>query len=847
MEVPDVLSDDLSVTTRGKSIQVTADIRIRNPHRDRLDTLIFSLNPGLAIDSITGRNGPSEFIRNAQIVKIVPEAALEPGRRDRYTFYYSGIPDESIAYLDIPDKQLQALKRTTVAAMDKKPGIFDENFMLLTPEVYWYPIAGVGFNMVNFLPRKIDFARFSLKATYRKGLTAVAPGIATYREDEAEFRPEEDLNAFALVIGPFEKRSVEIEGVDYNLFLKPGHDYFSSFFTEITDTLEVLIKQAKDNYEIDDLDLYYAFHRVNLVEVPIQFHAYERPYTQTVEYILPEMILIPEKGSGLSTLDFERFKRAEERRDRDRESHRTPREIEISMFTRFLQNTFFRSETNPRFMGPGGGDRGEDLIAFQGTSYRRNPFCVFPFYYNYFTGISSSRYPVFNSMIELYLKEGFEVSPRQGFEGGITDNEKANLALKEHSMVDIFAQWNTDLSAALINQTGSFIISALKNRVGMGDFDNFLYYYLEDHAFSEIPFEQFAGDFRREFRVDIEPYVDLINSGGELPQFLISDPDYIQTRDEIGDVYLVRFRITNSGQRRGMIEATFRIMGQGGFGGGSGMSTETRLYEVEAGKTREVQAVLYDRPMMMTINTLISGNIPGSYNKFLRSATTVDKAPVEEYDIPVDDPVQLTFQDEYVVDNEDEGFSFVSVTRESKLKQFINSRKKKEEGISYGSLNPYWSPAKWTAVAHSAYYGEVVRSAYVTRSGDGSNKARWRTYLPEAGYYEVEVYIPVSAMLQRPSGRRQDRDEGGEGRGQGQGFGQGRMGPRLADQGTEYHYTISSNEGSEDAVFMLDDPEEGWNRLGSFHFPADTAEVELSNRTGGKRVIADAVKWVRIR
>jgi hypothetical protein len=46
---------------------------------------------------------------------------------------------------------------------------------------------------------------------------------------------------------------------------------------------------------------------------------------------------------------------------------------------------------------------------------------------------------------------------------------------------------------------------------------------------------------------------------------------------------------------------------------------------------------------------------------------------------------------------------------------------------------------------------------------------------------------------------------------------------------------------------MLDDPEEGWNRLGSFHFPADTAEVELSNRTGGKRVIADAVKWVRIR
>jgi len=844
---PDLLSSDLTISFKGRSMKARAEVTCRNPHAEKLDTLIFSLNPGLVLDTLSLGGDPVDFTRQAQIVKIIPEGGLLPGSEVHLTFHYSGVPDESLAYLDIPDEEMQTLKRIQVATVDKKPGIFDENFMVLVPEICWYPMAGVGFNLVNFLPRNIDFARYSLHVKHQPGLTAVAPGRATYGADGAEFQPEQDLNAYGLVVGPLEKRSVEIEGVDYNLYLKPDHDYFTPFFTEIADTVEALIKQAKDDYEIDELDLYYAFNRVSLVEVPIQFHAYERPYSQAVEYVLPEMILIPEKGAGLSTLDFERFKRAEDRRDRDRESQRTPREVEISMFSRLLQNTFFRSETNPRSMGPGGGDRGENLIAFNsGADYNRNPFCVFPFYYTYFTGISSGAYPVFNSMMEIYLKEGFEVSPRQGFEGGITDNEHANLALQDQSMVEIFAQWNTDLSAALINQTGSYVISALKNRVGMGDFDYFLYYYLEDHAFTEIPFEKFARDFQREFQVDIEPYVELINAGGELPQFLISDPEYIQTRDDIGDVYLVRFRVTNNGKRTGMLEATFRIMGQGGFGQGGGMSTETRLFEVDPGLTKEVQVVLYDRPMMMTVNTLISRNIPSSYNNFLRSAATIENAILEEYERIVPDPVQLTYEDEYVVDNEDDGFSFISVTKESKLKRYIDSRKKKEEGIWYGTLNPYWSPARWTPVAHSAYYGEIVRSALVTRRGDGSNIARWQTVLPEAGYYELYVYVPVMAMLQRPSGRQQGQG-GDEGSGQGPGTGQGRMGPRLADQGTDYHYLVSSNEGSEEVTFVLDDPEAGWNRLGSFHFPADTAVVELSNQTGGRRVIADAVKWVRIR
>ena len=852
--VADVISNDLIVSLQGQSLEVSSSLRIQNQNSFSLDTLIFSLNPGFSIDSITSVKGDVEFARKEQLVMVMPSAkgGLEPGRFTRLNIYYSGIPEEAIAYLDIPREEMDATKRIMVAALDKKPGIIHPDYMLLTPELNWYPVSGVGFNLLTFQPREPDFSRFTLTVKCDTALTAIAPGKVDMDEEGFHFTPENNLNALPLVIAPLEKRSLKIDEVEYNLYLDPEHDYFSEYFTHIQDTIKALIREAKDDWELDELDLYYAFDRINLVEVPIQFHAYERPYIQTVENILPEMILLPEKGAGLNTLDLARFMKGEERRNRNNENSRSPREVETDLFKRFLQNTFFRSEPRSRERGPGGGGGGEDLITFQGDiSYNKNPYCVFPLYYSYVTTISSKEYPVFNSMLEIYLKEGFEVSPRDGFTGGITDKERANLLLGKRSMIELFARWDTELTSSLINQTGSFIISALKNRVGMDDFDYFFYYYLEDHAFSEISFEQFSRDFYKEFEVEIAPYLEIINAGGDLPSFLISDPDYLQTRDDIGDVYLVKFKISNVGDARGLVDINFRIMGQGGFGGPGGMTEEKRLYEVEAGQTKDIQVVLYDRPMMMTINTLISGNIPSSYNNFLRSATELEKTNMEEYEQISEQAVSFKFKDEYIVDNEDDGFTSFSISRASKLKQYIDSRKTEDEDkLLYQSLTEWSTPTWWMPVAHSAYYGETVRSAMVIRSGDDSNFVSWSTRLPEKGFYDLYVYIPVSAMYKRPSRRDQGGGQQGGpqqgGSGQGRGPGRG-FGPEFADKGTDYNYTISSSEGSEDLKFELNNPEDGWNRLGSFLLPGDSVKVRLSSETDGSRVIADAVKWVRKR
>ena len=162
LPVPDILSNTLRVEQSGRKLKISSELSVMSRTWQRLDTLVFSLNPGFRIDSIVSNEGRVNYIRNRQILCIIPEGGLDARRRTRFTIYYSGIPAESIAFLDIPKERLQAVKRIQVAPLDKKPGIVTGDFLLLTPELQWYPMAGVGYNNKTFLSRELDFTRFDL-------------------------------------------------------------------------------------------------------------------------------------------------------------------------------------------------------------------------------------------------------------------------------------------------------------------------------------------------------------------------------------------------------------------------------------------------------------------------------------------------------------------------------------------------------------------------------------------------------------------------------------------------------------------------------------------------------------
>jgi hypothetical protein len=61
------------------------------------------------------------------------------------------------------------------------------------------------------------------------------------------------------------------------------------------------------------------------------------------------------------------------------------------------------------------------------------------------------------------------------------------------------------------------------------------------------------------------------------------------------------------------------------------------------------------------------------------------------------------------------------------------------------------------------------------------------------------------------------------------------------------HYKIHHDEGEEEITLDYQAADGGWNSLGRYHLSADTARVVLTNKSAGRIVIGDAVKWVKQR
>lgn len=139
----------------------------------------------------------------------------------------------------------------------------------------------------------------------------------------------------------------------------------------------------------------------------------------------------------------------------------------------------------------------------------------------------------------------------------------------------------------------------------------------------------------------------------------------------------------------------------------------------------------------------------------------------------------------------------------------------------------------WVLSTNSGFYGDYIRSAYYTRSGDGERSVEWEVDIPEPGYYEVSVFLDdMLSRMSRGRGRGGDGGRGGDNRGS--------SSNKINDV---YHYTVFHDEGQEEVAKALANIEDGWNLLGSFYFSAGKAKVVLTNQNSGRMVVADAMKW----
>src|SRR5690554_6583733 len=191
VNTPKMVIDRYDIDLKQHPRTISTEVELRGVALERASVFTFSLNPGLVVSEVSENNKPLTFTRDHQIVLIDFGRAVEPGDSIRFTMNYSGSIDEGFSYLDIPTEILEEEHASSMFKIDKKYSFQDENYVLFTPETYWYPRPGTSYSSENPDWQQAYFSHFRLKVTTINNLKALSQGTMKWPIVSRGTRPEE--------------------------------------------------------------------------------------------------------------------------------------------------------------------------------------------------------------------------------------------------------------------------------------------------------------------------------------------------------------------------------------------------------------------------------------------------------------------------------------------------------------------------------------------------------------------------------------------------------------------------------------------------------------------------------
>ena len=780
-----------------------SEVTMRGVALDSSAVFTFCLNPGLTVRSVDSDGQPLKFKRDKQIVLVDFGTNLAKGDTASVTFKYDGQIDNSFCYLDIPPEVLQASKKKFLFNIDKQYCFQTKDYLLLTPETYWYPRAGTGYSDENPDWQQTYFSNYHLKVKPLAGLVPLSQGEGKSDEHGVyTFKGDFPSQTISLAIGDYQQKSISADSILYSIWHLKGHDFFSAALDSIHDTIPSLIRNVKDqlarNYKLD-----YPFKRFSLIEVPIQFVGYERAWSQAQETVQPEMVLFPEKGALFDDMDMKKQVQNHIRWSRYGDRNEISlQEAQMRTFNNFIWR-FAQTEGNYNFSS---GSRGKGNL-----SSEANPYFLFPQIYNFRYNIYSSEWSVTNRLVELYLQRK---SDNNGWEreiNGISNNEKANLLMERYSFKELLSDVkHLDLLNNTISLKGYCLFAPAEVNMGVSLFRDSLYALLERNEFRNMRFENLLDTLEMISGADIRAGISGWDRPTPLPFYTIGQPEVTKITNKGQESFVLKQLVSNNSDNDGMLQLNIQI-------GGYGPSIDPRVNRklpLAARQTKLLVTVWEEAPRQVDVNTLIAGNLPSILNLPVTNIREERERAVDtEGDFIVTD-FSPVVEGEVVVDNEDSLFFLSEPAVVGLLPKWLD--KVENTSFKYAGVSPWRAPLQWTATTNAAYYGRYIRSAYVIKSGNGSQTATWKVPILSAGQYDVYYYVSKDNEL------KYNKQAGGE-----------------------YHFKVEYDEENEDAYIDLKKANEGWEPIGAYYFSSDTVRITLTNECKLRSVTADAVKIVK--
>ena len=803
----------------GRNLAIAIDLDFRVPAESAATDLRFSLNPGMRVDSVRLDGLDTPFEHGLGILAIRPARALPPETRAKLSIRARGIPDPRFGYLDSSVWAMdEPLSGMPIVLQGEQASIFDERYVALTPAVRWLPMPGANFATGNPAVDPPDFHHIDLVVELPDGWHAAGPG-RTLDSGELRFRASVPLAEFPLIAAPFERRSLTVDGVEYELLIHPMHLASVEHFTSEAN-LEGTLERLRTRLATIP-GLAYPHRVFSLVEVPAQLRRYGGgPFLDTVQ-ALPGVQMLPEHG-------FPNMRLARYRSVRPVES--VPSDVVLGWDLAMVE----RSGPHQLALTTGAA---RNLLTFMTSASGKGALAA-----NYLLeALAAER---FAPPVGRYGMRGVRtVVPGHWLQLGFDPGAPWPLRVMHRLLGSATFSFNwyrffpmelEDLSAGLsfsgfdptasrehgdiLIHKGDLIAHAIRGLMGRDKVAEFLALMRSRHGGGTFELDDFIAAMT-ETDPAMAPHIEHFMRASTLPGFVASDLRVVRLADDENGQprYQISVHVRND-------EAAPGVAGISLFSSEYDALQQGDVSPVPGNTSLELGVVTQSPPREVRLETYLSQN-----RRIMRLALP----EIDSETIAPDEPFQGARPSDWlpphlgiVVDDLDPGFSVVQPPRKSLRLDFGGDEEDR------ATVREYYGDAgegRWQRQEHAdtVSWGKYRRTLTRIRAGAGDGSASFRTELPTSGAWRLQYHLPG------PTASRRTRSALSLFR-------------RATDSMGTLDLEIVASERRTPANFDATIAVPGWNDLGTFELPAGPVTVVVSDATTGDIVVADAVRWKRV-
>lgn len=832
------------------SLTLDLEIRLTAPTERPVDTLVFTLNPAMAVHELRVAGAAAGFRQQAGLLFVRPRQPIPTAGEFTLAIVAKGVPDPRFAYLDAhsePGKDSWADGQ--LSFLGTEASLFDKRYVALTPGTGWLPLPGPHLT-AGAKQQHRDFFLVDLTVEVPTGWEVAGPGRAHRAPGEARrfrFQPGSPLPEVAILAAPFERYEVEQDGVTFALLMHKGHVANAALFSGAAGPIGEHLQRLLDHARA--LGIPYPYNGLTVAEIPAKLRVFRGGWPMGTAQSFPGVLLMREHGFPTARFDrrFASFEAADAS-DADRSVWKVGAAEQYFRHDRTGGNIL--GSAVDQLLGFSTAPHGEharstqflieqlaarllrsDRTTFSAHAYRRSPLAAAG------PDIAAAGLPEFASpLAALALPNVHRIL---GAARSDLDSAAVWRKARAASWAELRKSDSPHLALAAMSAKSRVAALALMDTRGIDAVGRLLAELRRRYADRTYSYADLVA-LAEELGMPLGPVADRLH-GRSLPGFHASSGSVtrLDQPEQPTPAYQIRVDVRNGEAAPGLV----RIDVGTDAGRGDFLNWESTAPVSVPGRSSVEVGILSSKPPLdLWLVSYLSLNgmdlrIPLSSTQHPDAG---DDAPFAGARPSAWRPIETGI----VVDDLDPGFAIRrrgTVRRGlERLRSFLaptglgDHKDPRIPAYRQISAHPTASPPSaflgedWSRQEVGGAWGKYSRTVARCVAGDGTKEVAFGADLPAAGRWRLEYHLPDLTQRPRFNTFAATREAFGTWHG-------GRLGIQ--------HFSLVADGKATPLELDAGRAGAGWHAIGTFALKPGEVELVVSNRTSGQTVIADAVRW----